>query len=151
MKKTETVQEVKTLSNLPDVRVKESPISIVQDIIQYRRKRVNQLHLRGYTDKKIADEIDCSISTVEKDLKAIRENYRKWFEEEAKTDFCQSVSDAITVYENGIEDLQILYPEAVEINEKLQILNTISDFEIKKIDIYRKTPAVQNFLRRNRK
>src|SRR5574337_1813504 len=125
MRKTETIQEVRTVSDLLNVRVKESPTSIVQDKIQYRRKRVNQLRLLGCTEKKIAEKIGCSVPTIEKDLHIIRQNYRKWFEEEAKTDFYQSVSDAILTYDNAIEDLQILYPEAVEIDEKLQILNTI--------------------------
>lgn len=142
--------ELEQAQNISDLKISESFQTIIQEKIAYRRKRVNQLRLRGYTNQQIADKIGCNLSTVEKDLQDIRQNARKWFEEDTITEYCQSINDGIILCDNVIEDLQILYIDEVDTGKKLQILSLISTYEIKKTELYEKTKSVQNYLRRDK-
>jgi len=49
------------------------PLSLVKDKVHYRRKIVCQLCLKGHSQQQIAQKIGCSISTIEKDFKSLRE------------------------------------------------------------------------------
>ncbi|MGB6463233.1 MAG: ECF-type sigma factor [Nitrosotalea sp.] len=139
--------EFEEIQNLTNITLSETSDSITEEKISYRRKRVNQLRLRGYINQQIAEKIGCNISTVEKDLHAIRNNARKWFNEDAITEYCQSINDGIILCDNVTEDLQILYQEDSDMDTKLKILTTISEYETKKTQLYEKTRAVQCFLR----
>lgn len=113
------------------------------DEISFRRRRVNELRCRGYTNDEISKKVNCSLSTVEKDLHNIRTLERKWFEEESITDFCQSLHNSVILCDIAIEHLQILYTEYDDLDSKIKILNTISDFEERKIKLYNKTKSIQ--------
>lgn len=139
--------ELEEIQNLTNITLSETSDSIMEEKVSYRRKRVNQLRLRGYTNQQIAEKIGCNISTVEKDLHAIRNNARKWFNEDAITEYCQSINDGIILCDNVTEDLQILYQEDSDMYTKLKILTAISEYETKKTQLYEKTRAVQCFLR----
>ena len=47
---------------------------IMRDKKNYRRKRLLELLSQGYTQREISKKIGCSLSTIEKDLKEIRES-----------------------------------------------------------------------------
>jgi uncharacterized protein YjcR len=141
--------ELEEIQDIAGITLSKAPFSIVEEKIAYRRKRVNQLRLRGYTNQEISEKIGCNLSTVEKDLKTIRENMREWFDQDSIIEYCQSISDGIILCDNVIEDLQILYQDSTDIETKLKVLSTIAEYEIKKTALYKKTRAVQSFLRRN--
>jgi len=117
-----------------------------QDKISFRRKRVNEIRLRGYTNEEIANKTGFSLSTIEKDLHEIRKLEIKWYQNESIKDFCQSLHDSIILCDNAIEDLQILYQECANVKSKLEIMTMISEFEERKINLYQKTKSVQNYL-----
>jgi hypothetical protein len=148
MEKKQTFTELSTLINLqkPDYDSSFSDLPS-QDKIKFRRDRVNRLRIRGYSNVIIADKIGCSLSTVEKDLQDIRECSKQWYEKESIIDFCQSLNDSIILCDNAIEDLKILYSEYYDLDSKIKILNTISDFEERKIKLYNKTKSVQKYWR----
>lgn len=137
--------ELEQVSNLPNITLSETNYSIMQEKITYRRKRVNQLRLRGFVNKQIAKKIGCNLSTVEKDLSVIRENTRQWFEEDAITEYCQSINDGIILCDNIIEELQIINSGEIQVDKKLQILSMISTYETKKMELFEKTRAVQRY------
>lgn len=139
--------ELEEIQNLIDIPLSETHNSIMEEKVSYRRKRVNQLRLRGYTNQQISEKIGCNLSTVEKDLHAIRDNARKWFDEDSITEYCQSISDGIVLCDNVVEDLQILYQEDSSIETKLKILTAIAEYETKKTQLYEKTRSVQHFLK----
>lgn len=138
--------ELAEISNLGDITLSEISNSIIKEKIFHRRKRINQLRLAGYTNQQIAEKIGCNLSTVEKDLKTIRENTRKWFEAESIKDFCQSLQDSIILYDNATEELQILYADCDNLDDKLKILSKISEFEERKTVLYQKTKSVNRYL-----
>ena len=150
MKIKQTLVELKTIVNLQNPEYDDSFTDLPnQDKIKFRRDRVNRLRIRGYTNVEISEKIGCSLSTVEKDLQIIRERSKKWYKDESIKDYCESIQDCIIFYDNAIEDLQILYHEAIEIKEKLEILDKISEFQESKLSLYSHTQTVQNFLKNN--
>ena len=146
MKVKQTFVELKTIVNLqkPDYDDLLSDLPS-KDKIKFRRDRVNRLRIRGYLNEEISQKIGCSLSTVEKDLQDIRERSKQWYENESIKDFCQSLYDSIILCDNTIEDLQVLYQECDDLDSKLQILNSISDFEERKIKLFHKTRSVQKY------
>ena len=48
------------------------PLSLVKQKVNYRRAHVIKFALDGRKQKEIAEEIHCSVSTIEKDFHAIR-------------------------------------------------------------------------------
>ena len=146
MKQKQTFVELKTLVNLQIPNYDNSLSDLPsQDKIKFRRDRVNRLKIRGYSNDIIAIKIGCSLSTVEKDLQDIRERSKKWYESESIIDYCESLQDSIILCDNAIEDLEILYSEYDDLDSKIKILNTISDFEERKIKLYNKTKSVQKY------
>lgn len=140
-----SVYENKSTEQIPeDLEYDDS--SIMQEKIHFRKKRVNQLRLRGYSLEEIAKTIGCSLSTIEKDVNANREKSRCWFEEEAILDYCESVHDAIVVHDNAIDDLSKLYDEDDNSESKLKILSSVLLFEEKKISLYERTKSVKKYL-----
>jgi len=48
------------------------PLSLIKDKVNYRRAHVIRLTLQGCKQKEIAEQMSCSISTIEKDFHTIR-------------------------------------------------------------------------------
>jgi len=146
LKIKQTFVNLQQIINLPEPNFQDLKIALSKLAIQGRQKRVHQLKLRGYGDKEISEKTGFSLSTIEKDLHDIKEKSRAWFEGEAIEDFCLSLHDSIILYDNAIEDLQILYQECEDVKTKLEILSKISEFEESKIKLYQKTKSVQKYL-----
>ena len=143
----QTLVELKTILNLQNPDFDNSLTDLPdQDKIKFRRDRVNRLRISGYSNKQIAIEIGCSLSTVEKDLQIIRERSKKWYADESIKDYCQSIQDLVIFYDNAIEDLQILYHESSDPKEKIIIINKIEEFKEKKILHLSHTQSVKEFL-----
>jgi DNA-binding CsgD family transcriptional regulator len=147
MKKLQSEYFIEDISNLPQIKLSESILTIMQEKIMYRRKRVNQLRLLGYTNKEIATKIRCKLSTIEKDNHAIRESSRQWFENDAVTEYCEFLHNAVVLYDCGIEELHLLYVEETNSEIKIRIWLTIADFEVQKMNLLEKTDSVQRYLR----
>lgn len=141
--------ELEQIKNLDEITLSEPSDSIMDEKITYRRKRVNQLRLAGYTNQQIAQKIGCNLSTVEKDLHEIRENARHWFNNESINEYCQSVNDGIILCDVVIEELWLLYREETNSEIKTRILSLISTNEDKKLQLYKETNIVKRFLGEN--
>lgn len=146
MKKQQSEYFIEEISNLSQIKLSESELTIMQEKIMYRRKRVNQLRLSGYTNKEIAKKIRCELSTIEKDNHAIRESSRQWFEEDSITEYCESLHNSITLFDCGIEELRLMYQEEKEIENKIKIWSKIIEFENEKLILLEKTKAVKKYL-----
>ena len=146
MKKQQSEYFIEDISNLPQIKLHESELTIVEEKIMYRRKRVNQLRLLGYTNKEIAKEIGYKLSTIEKDNHVIRELSRQWFEEDSITEYCESLYNSIILFDCGIEELRLMYQEENGVENKIKIWSKIIEFENKKLILLEKTNAVKKYL-----
>jgi len=52
----------------------KSSLLVVQDKVQYRRKKILELREKGFSNVAISNELRYSLSTVEKDIKSLREH-----------------------------------------------------------------------------
>ena len=145
MRKRQTLTTPQTFFDFPKYEANFTNYA-EKDKINFRRKRVNELRLRGYTNDEIRKKTGFSLSTIEKDLHEIRKLEKTWFEKESINDFCSSLHNSIILWDNAIEHLQILQYEYEDLDSKLQILSKISDFEERKMQLYEKTHAVQKFI-----
>lgn len=141
------VLDIEKIGKLPSITLDNSISTAAQDKTHYRRNRVNQLRLRGYTNKQIANQIGCNLSTVEKDLHVIRELSRQWYDEDSITEYCHSLNGSIILCDNVIEDLHILYQNEADSEIKLKILTKIAEFEDRKTQLYEKTNALTKFIK----
>ena len=146
MRKSHTLLEVEKI-HVPDPNFDDNNTSLGQLAVQSRRKMVNKLRLRGYTNEQIASKLNCSLSTIEKINHQIRENGKNWYENECIDDFCESLQDSIILFDNALEDLQILYEECNDLESKLEVLAKISEFQEKKTLLYMQTKAVRRYLK----
>jgi|APSaa5957512535_1039671.scaffolds.fasta_scaffold01651_4 hypothetical protein len=147
MRTTQSKYVFDEIRNLSQIKVSSIELTMMQEKIMYRRKRVNQLRLLGYTNNEIAKEIQCELSTIEKDNHAIRESSRQWFENDAVTEYCEFLHNAIVLYDCGMEELHLLYKEETNSEIKIRIWSTIADFEVQKMNLLEKTNSVQHYLR----
>ncbi|MGI0021689.1 MAG: ECF-type sigma factor [Nitrososphaeraceae archaeon] len=117
-----------------------------QDLISFRRNKVNQLRLQGYANKEIAKKLHLSLSAIEKDIHFIREKSRSWFRTESIKDYCVSIYDSISLCDIKIEELRLLGREKDNLIRKIKILDEIRKTEAQKMKLYEKTGAIQKFL-----
>lgn len=57
--------------------------------VSTRRKLVHSLDLQGFTNQEIAEQVNVSLSTIEKDLSEMRQNIREWFSEIDSSNDCR--------------------------------------------------------------
>ncbi|MCE2505288.1 MAG: hypothetical protein J4F36_02185 [Nitrosopumilaceae archaeon] len=110
MRKRQTLTTPQTFFDFPKYEANFTNYA-EKDKINFRRKRVNELRLRGYTNDEIRKKTGFSLSTIEKDLHEIRKLEKTWFEKESINDFCSSLHNSIILCDNAIEHLQILQYE----------------------------------------
>jgi hypothetical protein len=146
MRKYQSEYVFDDISNLTPIQLDESELTIMQEKIAYRRKRVNQLRLSGYLNKEIAKKIGCKLSTIEKDNHVIRESSRQWFENDAITEYCESIHNEIILYDCGIEELRLICKQETSFENKIKIWSKIIEFESKKTILFEKTKAVRKYL-----
>ena len=145
MRKNQTFLKLETIVNLPKPDFQDEDIPLSKLMIQSRQKRVKDLLSEEYTNKEIANKIGCSLRTVEADLHQIREFSKQWFENESIKDYCYSLYYSIILCDIAIENLQTLFYEHDDLDSKIKILKTISDFEERKTKLYHKISSVQKY------
>ena len=117
------------------ITVEEKTVS-KQNEINDRRKKSYALDLQGFSNKEIANKIDCSLSTVEKDLREARNNVRTWFADIANNDRFQALIDAVFHIDLVQKEAWKLYRDEQESKEKRMILQLIVDNAVKKKDLF---------------
>lgn len=146
MRKKQSTILLDEIRKLSDPEIDRQNLPIAKEKVAYRRKHVNKLHLQGMTNKEIVKRIGCGESTVEKDLNAIRESSREWFEEDSITEYCNSLHDGVVLIDCVIEELQLIYQEEDDYKTKIEVMRIITEFQNKKTKLYEKTKAVKKFI-----
>jgi len=110
-----------------------------------RRLMVQNLLLEGYTEEKISDKLNVSISTVERDVRKLRESNERWLED-------LFPKQMVHVFREGLEGMkkdmltlrEMLEEESVknDIPLKLKILRSISELRVKYLELFHQTPLV---------
>jgi len=79
-----------------------------EEEITQRRERVTELLSYGWTEKKIANELDVSYPTIVRDVRYLKEHVYEWVDEQARIGFmfeCKKSLDEINSLKTAMYDL----------------------------------------------
>lgn len=114
----------------------EQDCSIQTEKIEYRRKRIYLLKIQGCNNQEIADKICTSLSTIEKDLKAIRYHVKDWYEEVAYIDKKSAFISSILQMDIVLKKLWNIFHNEDNSSEARKILAQIVDTSVKKVQLF---------------
>lgn len=98
---------------------------------EQRQHQVYILHLRGYKNQAVADELKVSVSTVEKDLRAIRDDIKQWVEEYKKVGRDNTFRDSFEQFDLILKEIWLKYHSEKDAKAQLKILDAISNTIVK--------------------
>ncbi len=116
-----------------------------QQRIEERQNEVYLLRLRGLTNKQIAEKLNVSLSTVEKDLHEVKTNVVKTFKVFQDAGVLEAFQDACGQIDMVQRELWNLY-DSTHIENKLKILNTLRENAASKLEIYEIVPRNSRLL-----
>lgn len=111
-------------------KIDEQKITAAKEKIEKRRHQVYLLHLQNFTNQQIAEKLDVSLSTIEKDLHEIKNYTLKLYRMLYETGM-------IEYYVNAIHQLLIIQKELWvkyrewRVEERISCINKIADISLK--------------------
>jgi len=134
------------LANQNEITLDQNQISVEKEKIEYRRKRVYLLKIQGHTNQKIAEKIGASLSTIEKDLKAIRYHVKDWYEEVAYGDKKSAFISSILQIDVVLKKLWNIFHNEDNSSEARKILAQIVDTSVKKVQLFESTKHFDDYV-----
>ena len=123
-----------------------SQITVEQEKVEYRRKRVYLLKNQGCKNQHIAEKIGVSLSTIEKDLKEIRSQLKDWFIDVTKNDQCGALVSSILQLELVLNKLWNFFRDEKDPREARKILSQIVDTSIKRTQLFESAKHVNDYV-----
>lgn len=106
---------------------------------------IQQLALSGYTQEKIADKLNISVSTVSRTLRKLRKSSSQWLTNLAERDMAHIFHESLQGFQQDMMNLnELLEDELVKNNPKLQlqIRREITQIRSKYLEHLVKAPMV---------
>jgi len=106
---------------------------------------IQELVLSGYTQEKIADKLNISISTVTRAVRKQRNSNKKWLENLAQKDYANIYREALEGFQQDLMHLNdLLENPNIQDNIKLQlqIRRTITETRSKRLEHLLRGPVV---------
>jgi len=110
----------------------EQKITGLKDKIDERRYQVYLMDLQGFNNNEIADKLDASLSTIEKDLHHMRYFCIKWYKEVLDGGRSKSFLDSYNQIDIVQDELWKMFRKETDVNAKKRILDSIVTNSIKK-------------------
>lgn len=110
-----------------------------------RKLMVQDLLLDGYTQEKIADKLNVSISTVERDVRKFRESSERWLDDLFPKNMVHILREGLEGFQKDMITLrEMLDEESVkkDVLLRLKILKSISELRKQYLLLVTKTPTV---------
>lgn len=115
---------------------KQIDMTIQEEKVEYRRKRVYLLKNKGYSNREISEKINVSLSTVEKDLKEIRHQIKDWFDHISKNESHNAFVSSILQLELVLNKLWNYFRQEKDQREARKILLQIADTACKRTKLF---------------
>jgi len=121
-----------------------------------RRLMVQDLLLEGYTQEKISEKLNVSISTVEKDVRKFRESNERWLDELFPKKFVHLFREGLEGIKKDMLSLREMLDEESVKNDvplKIKILKSISELRADYLQMLTHTPLVWStrlFVKKNK-
>ena len=101
-----------------------------------RQKIVYLLDLQGFSNKGISEKLKVSLSTVEKDLREIKEKAKDWFLSLTWHGMAKSLTDASVQIDEVQKELWRIYRNSDDENIRIKTLNSIANLTMKKKELF---------------
>jgi hypothetical protein len=108
----------------------------VKDSIEERQKKVFMLKSRGKSNKEIADKLQVSLSTIEKDLHELKSDTFKKFKVFQQEGLVEHLQDTLAQYDMLQAELWKWY-ETSGFKYKIPMLKLLQNHAAKKLDIFK--------------
>ena len=118
----------------------------VQEKIEERRQKTYVLDLKGYQNEEIAEKLEVSLSTVEKDLQFVRNNLQERLMQLDGGGYSQAHLDAQEHMKMALRALWQLFDKEENSKVKVSILNSISQIASNRKELMRNKPDFVDFL-----
>ena len=118
-----------------EILEKSEKLTYEKEKIRSRQHEVNILHLQGLNNNEVADKLQVSESTVEKDLHYIRQEAQSWIEEFRTAGINYSYRCSYEQLEQIQRELWKKYQEEKDPKLQLRILNSLADKIVKSSNI----------------
>ena len=109
------------------IKIEEEKARSVKEKIRSRQHDIHLLHLRGFRNKEIADNLEVSLSTVEKDLHDIRQETKSWIEDFRSEEVYCSFRNSYEQLEQIQKELWKKYREGKDPKMQIKILDSLAD------------------------
>ena len=113
------------------LKVEEEMARSAKEKIKSRQHEVHLLQLQGLSNKEIADKLEVSLSTVEKDLHEIRQQIKSWIEDFRSEEVYCSFRNSYEQLEQIQKELWKKYQEEKDPKLQVRILDSLADKIIK--------------------
>lgn len=119
--------------------------------IQERREKVNELLSQGWTEKKIAENLNVSYATILRDVKELKDQTFEWVDEQARTGYmfeCKKCLGEIDNLKTIMYDM--LYDPNSKPELKLKIskeIREILSFKIERLEVIPTIQGVKNMIK----
>ena len=92
-----------------------------------RNLEIQNLVLSGYTQERIADKLNISVSTVARAVKKMRNSSKQWLQNLAEKDYANIYREALEGFQQDLMNLNdMLEDPQVQKNVKLQLITIFS-------------------------
>jgi len=114
----------------------EQKLTVKKKPIEERRKKVYLLDLQGFSNQEISEQLDVSLSTIEKDLNFMRYYCLKWSDEVRVMSHSTPTSESCYEIEIVQKELWKMYRSEKDQSQKKKILDSIVSNSIKKSSMF---------------
>lgn len=120
-----------------------------------RKLQIQELLVEGYTQEKIAEKLNVSISTVERDVRKLMEGNQRWLDDLFPKKMVQIFREGLEGIKKDMMTLrEMLEEEPVKNNVtlRLKILKSISELRCQYFELLNHTPliwSIKQFVKKN--
>ena len=122
---------------------------------QKRRMLVEELTFSGYTQEQIADKLNVSISTIQRDVKKLRDSNHGWLEDLVKNGLIHAYREGLEGYRNDMTKLRDMLDDKDTKKDKslqVRIFKTIGDLRkhyLEMLSVHPMVWAFEMFVKKN--
>jgi len=110
--------------------------------VEDRQIEAYKMDIQGYKNKEIAEKLDVSISTIEKDLKKFKDEITFKLRKMENGGLNRALYDAILQYNLVRDELWQIYSQEKDSLRKQKLLDSIANNAVNKLEMIKNAPRI---------
>ena len=110
--------------------------------VEDRQIEAYKMDIQGYKNKKIAEKLDVSISTIEKDLKKFKGEITSKLRNMDNRGLNRALYDAILQFDLVRDELWQIYSQEKDSLKKQKLLDSIANNAVNKFEMIKNAPSI---------